>query len=345
MMGGFLFLFSAGFLMTALPQFTASFPMVTHEWIIFGLLTLFLSVTALLQDRFPFHFTLALSFTFLIRFFIWRIFKRTAMPPPPLWFALIGLFVGLAGITLIAVYEKTGQTEVLLSLGRLFFYQGMQLFLVLGVGLFLIPNLLGNFSCSPPMGFGNSQPAYLASIPKPFWTIATLLIASFILEAHSCPILGRMIRAMLFSLVAFHDWKMMRLPRVRSTLSIGLWISCWFLIGGLWLQVMAPNTDLHVRHLTYIGGFSLMTLMIATRVTLAHGGHDLRIEKDSLLLKITLGLIVLAALTRASARFLPEAFYWQHLGYSALAWMGASFLWAWLCLPKIPALVTPDGNT
>ena len=163
------------------------------------------------------------------------------------------------------------------------------------------------------------------------------MVGSFVLEVVSGKIYlivaGRMMRASIFSLVAFHDWKIFRLPRVRSAVSVGLWISCWLLIGGLWLQVVAPDADLHVRHLSYIGGFGLMTFAIATRVILAHGAHDLRIEKKSLLLKFSIGLVVMAALTRAIARFLPESYYWHHLGYAALAWLAASFLWAWLCFP------------
>jgi uncharacterized protein involved in response to NO len=230
--------------------------------------------------------------------------------------------------------------NLLQSISQLFFYQGLQLCLVLGVGIFLIPNLLGHPTCTPPVTIGIRTPAsrrlpYLRFVPKPLWAVIALFFLSFYVQAALSERAGLMIRALILALVSFHDWKIYRLPPVRSTVSIGLWVSCWLLLAGLWLQVLRPAYDIHARHMTYIGGFGLMTLVIATRVTLAHGGHDMTLERRSRLLKGAVALILLASFTRVIARLLPEPIYFDHLAYAAWAWIAALILWGSLTLPRM----------
>jgi uncharacterized protein involved in response to NO len=91
---------------------------------------------------------------------------------------------------------------------------------------------------------------------------------------------------------------------------------------------------IHLMHLFYISGLSLLTLMIATRVTLSHGGHGTQLEIKSKSLKVIIGLFVLAALTRMSAGFIP-VLYLSHLFYAASVWIIGMLVWAVVFLPKI----------
>src|SRR5690606_6854530 len=104
-----------------------------------------------------------------------------------------------------------------------------------------------------------------------------------------------------------------------------LWISGWSIVVGLLLNAALPAYSIHVMHLVYAGGMGLMTLMIATRVTLSHGRHDLSLESRSRILAATGALVVCAALTRVSAGWLPEV-YLTHLGYAAVCWIAAVVL-------------------
>jgi uncharacterized protein involved in response to NO len=161
------------------------------------------------------------------------------------------------------------------------------------------------------------------------------MLASFALEVWLSPFAARAVRAAVFTLVSFHDWKIHRRPGVRSTMALGLWISCWLLLLGLWFPVVFPAYALHVRHLAYVGGFGLMTIAVATRVTLAHGGHNLALERTSGLFKAAVGLILLAAATRGIARLLPESAYWTHLHFAAWSWNLGLLIWGVFALPRI----------
>ena len=76
-----------------------------------------------------------------------------------------------------------------------------------------------------------------------------------------------------------------------------------------------------------------MILMVASRVTLSHGGHGLELEKTSKTISLTAILILLAAITRISAPWVRS--YESHLVYSALLWIIAVCVWAFVFLPKM----------
>lgn len=344
MTGGFLPLFAAGFLMTAVPRFTGSFGPERGDLILTAALAAGLMITVFLPSRLPFHASLGLFCLFMLAFCWRRIRRRSTYPPPPLFFALVAFAAQSAASFFQAAHDLTGRWETLNTLGRLFLYEGFQLLLILGVGIFLIPNLLGHPSCTPPVTMGirpkDAKPLpFFRLIPAPLWAVAAILIGSFALEVSvSAPPLAdasRALRAAVFTLVSFHDWKIHRLPRARSTLALSLWISCWLLLLGLWLPAAFPSYAVHGRHLAYVGGFGLMTLAVATRVTLAHGGHDLVLERTSRFFKAAVALVLLATATRTIARLLPEAAYWNHLLFAAWAWTAGLAVWGWFALPRI----------
>lgn len=340
MTGGFLPLFTAGFLMTAVPRFTGSFGPERGDFILTSALAAGLIATVFLPSRLPFHVCLA-TFSLLMLAFCWRrIRNRSAYPPPPLIFTLVAFAAQTLASLGQAYFDAAGRGEAFNNLGRLYLYEGFQLLLILGVGIFLIPNLLGHPTCTPPVTLGIRDPKakplpFFRMIPAPLWVVSSVLLGSFVLEVWVSPLAARVIRAAVFSLVCFHDWKIHKLPGVRSTMAWSLWMSCWLLLIGLWLPVAFPAYDIHARHLTYLGGFGLMTFAVATRVTLAHGGHNLALERTSRLFKIAVGLILLAAATRAIARLLPEAAYWHHLLFAAWSWTIGLLLWGGFALPRI----------
>ncbi|HSA59114.1 MAG TPA: NnrS family protein [bacterium] len=340
MTGGFLPLFAAGFLMTAVPRFTGSFGPERGDLMLTAALAASLLITVFLPNRLPFHASLGL-FSLLMLAFCWRrIHRRSTYPPPPLIFALVAFTTQTAASIFQAAHDLTGRWEALDTLGRLFLYEGFQLLLILGVGIFLIPNLLGHPTCTPPVTMGirprDAKPLpFFRLVPAPLWAVSAILIGSFALEVWVSAVAAIAIRAAVFTLVSFHDWKIHRFPLVRSTMAWSLWISCWLLLLGLWLPAAFPSYAVHVRHLTYVGGFGLMTLAVATRVTLAHGGHDLALERTSRFFKAAVALILLATVTRSIARLLPEAAYWNHLLFAAWAWIAGLVAWGWFALPRI----------
>ena len=121
---------------------------------------------------------------------------------------------------------------------------------------------------------------------------------------------------------------------LTSRLAFWLWISAWSLVVGLWAPVAAPAYAVHGLHISFIGGFGLMTLMIAARVTLAHGGYPAGLEVRLRAFPWIAGFALLAAFTRAAA-FVDPRIYLHHLGYAAVAWVGAALLWLKAFGPRI----------
>jgi uncharacterized protein involved in response to NO len=76
----------------------------------------------------------------------------------------------------------------------------------------------------------------------------------------------------------------------------------------------------------FIGGFTLLILAVATRVTLSHGGHELARERRSWPLRIGLAAGLLALLARVGAPFSPDL-YFEHLAWAGLLWIAGNLFW------------------
>ena len=111
-------------------------------------------------------------------------------------------------------------------------------------------------------------------------------------------------------------------------------MSAWSLILGTWAPALFPSFAIHGVHLAFMGGFGLMTLMIASRVTLAHGGYGLELEANSKAIAITGVLILFAAATRVTAILIPNS-YLPHLAYAAMIWIIALGVWSWSFIPRM----------
>jgi uncharacterized protein involved in response to NO len=132
----------------------------------------------------------------------------------------------------------------------------------------------------------------------------------------------------------FSAWKIHKLPKRKAIQAYGLWLSCIFMVLGYLCASFFPTYYVHFMHLFYISGLSLMTIMIASRVTLSHGGHDMAIESKSKAMIAVIFLFILAALTRMSAGFLPSQ-YLSHLFYAATVWIVGMTVWGVIFLPKM----------
>ncbi|MEW6057623.1 MAG: NnrS family protein [Bdellovibrionota bacterium] len=336
MMGGFLFCFASGFLVTAVPRFTGSDIATTGELFTIGGIGVAVLTSSFFEKSNAIHVATALGLICLISFGLRRFRSRSFDPPPPFLFVGFGLISGLFGIVISILADFQIVTGSLILLGRLFYLHGMMLSLVLGVGSRLIPALLGwaelpKVQISQP----NEKPAaFMQAIPKFIWINVIALAVSFPIEVFANTILGRGLRAAACTWIAIGAWKIHRLPRERTRLSWGLWFSCWLMLLGLLGNAALPAYGAHFLHLTFIGGFGLMTLMIASRVILSHGGHDTELEERSKAIRYATVFIVLAALTRAAAPLTP-AIYQSHLTYAAVCWILGLTIWGSIFMTKI----------
>lgn len=326
MMGGFFLCFVCGFLMTAAPRFTASFgPNAIEQrasWVLIG--GLFLSL--LNPQRLWFLVFVNITFIFLIVFMLRRFWARKANPPDSFIFVGFGLLSGLIGSGIMTLAEVVNVPTDLFNIGRIFFLQTYILCLVLGVGSRLVPALLG----WAPLPTERALPPRIFL----FVTLGIGFIASYIVEVLFSVPLGNLLRAVVVTAIFVLFWNLYRLPQRKAFQTYWLWASAWMLLLGQWAMVVLPKFRVHLLHVIFISGLALMTLMIAVRVGLSHGKHEMSLEKNSKALFLGAFLILFAGLTRLSAGFAPHI-YQSHLLYAAYTWILGMVIWGWIFLPKI----------
>ncbi len=252
--------------------------------------------------------TVYFPFLWLVIYAAQRFRGRDFNPPPGFIFLPIGLLSGILG-----VFSKSLVTE------------GALLAFVFGIGSKLIPALLGH---SKPIlvQLGSSQKDRSLLY---FCIEASVFLAGIIFHFGLAPHWGDFCWAVAGTVTGLRVWGIIHRPKIFGVLAYLLWTSAWILILSLWALFFFPHYRIHFLHGVYIGGMTLMTLCVATRVVLAHGGYDLRLERSSRLLLVVGILCVVAVITRISVVFLSPDLYFSHLAYASTALILAFLFWAY----------------
>ena len=281
---------------------------------------------------FEFQFFVAGQTMFVIAHFmlITLAFRRYRgrQQDPPETFSLVGL--GLLSGTLAALINAGIAWNIVGPfwdpLGKRLLTEGMVLLLILGIGGFLGPRLLG-FAQLPQftnIQRGIEQPG---SSKAPFYTIAGLVILLSLIAEYGFGLSAMaFVRAAAASIVILSTLQPWRLPAVRTTLSWCVWFAHWFVILAVWIVAIVPRYRIDLLHILFIGGFTLLILAVGTRVTLSHGGYALAKERRSWPLRIGISTGLIAMLARVGAPF-SGLTYFAHLAWAAILWIGGMLFW------------------
>lgn len=325
MLGTFLFSFAAGFLMTAIPKMTASFPAEPIEMTIAFILILSSAICAYLAPAEFFYLMSAVSICGLILFFFRRFRARKKSPPPFFPFVIFGLGCGLIGALIMSTIGLLEISTELVLFAKKLYFEGMILFLVLGIGSRLIPVISG-------LGLEGERTGIEAVLRNVF--LGIVLIAGFAFESFGFYYTGIILKITMVTWVAMAGWGLFKRSKSKSRLALGMRASGIMVLLGVYLSAFVPEYAIHWMHLTYIAGFGLMTLTVASRVTLAHGSYDLAFEKNSNSLWICGALVLTAAATRVAAPY-TGAGYIMHLAYAAIVWILALSVWGIVFIRRI----------
>ena len=323
---GFIYAFIVGFLLTAIPRFTGTQPPSRRVQYV---LAATIAVCAL---AFEFQLFIAGQTMFVIAHFmlITLAFRRYRgrQQDPPETFSLVGL--GLLSGTLAALINAGIAWNIVGPfwdpLGKRLLTEGMVLLLVLGIGGFLGPRLLG-FAQLPQ--FTNTQRGIEqpGSSKAPFYTIAGLVILFSLIAEYGFGLSAMaFVRAAAASIVILATVQPWRLPDVRTTLSWCVWFAHWFVILAVWIVAIVPRYRIDLLHILFIAGFTLLILAVGTRVTLSHGGYALAKERRSWPLRIGISTGLIAMLARVGAPF-SGLTYFAHLAWAAILWIGGMLFW------------------
>lgn len=261
-----------------------------------------------------------------------RVRQRRDTPPPG--FILVGLSLASAAAgTVLAILQEYRELDVFwITLQRLLSYQGFVLLPILGVGPFILPRLFGLES-------GHDFPEML--IPARAWWrkaalafgAGALVIASFFLEASGWYRLAHWMRfgtALGYILLEmpFH-----RAPAINA-LGVSIRIAFAGILVGYLAVALFPAFRVALLHLTLIGGFAVITFVVATRVVFGHSGNGALLKGRNRWLLVAIGLMLLGMATRISGDFWPKVMP-SHYSYGAGLWIAGVLLWAVYVLPKV----------
>ncbi|MBK36474.1 MAG: hypothetical protein CME26_13230 [Gemmatimonadetes bacterium] len=99
-----------------------------------------------------------------------------------------------------------------------------------------------------------------------------LVLISFLVESGNHEASGKLLRALVLTAFSVRLFPILRLPTIRRFSAWSLWIGFWMVLLGQWLAGLFPDYEIVALHLTFVGGFTLITLIVSTRVIAAHCG-------------------------------------------------------------------------
>ena len=322
MLQGFELCFVTGFLLTAMPAFTHGEKCRPWE-----LATAVAGVAAfgLLHARglaAAAGATFALTLLFTVASLGRRVRFGAAAPPEEFLLVALGMLLGIAGGALQSLSAAGVLAEPAPRFALRLVARGMMPALVLGLGGLLVPTFA--MMKDPLAIVGVARAGQRAPRRAFVLAIGALLVAALALEANGAPAPGAWVRATAGLASTMLAWKLWRRPGRNARLSWALWASGWCIALGLVGAAALPAHEVTAWHVVFVGGYGLLTLAIATRVVVSHGGHEMH-EEARVLGAGVLGAVGLAlALRLAATGASPEDLRRDAL--AALAW---GLGWAW----------------
>lgn len=343
--------FIAGFLMTALPRMSATKP---ASWIeTCGLLILISSIlVSLYSSRWiPAHLLFIASLVWLLFFGVRRLAPAGAQarvkPPVEFLWVPTALLHGILGsLLLITGISKITAAWAIMT-GKSMVQQGLVLSIVLGIGGFLAPRLMGTFRIVEPA----KGPCCEIKQEKDrrcrrslHLAAGALLLISFFFEGFGFirPAYG--LRALIVTVLMIGTRSLVSKPLVTEQYVRLLWISLWMVALGSWAAFIFPSYRAAMLHIIFIGGYSLMTFAVATMVITSHAGKSERLKRPSKILSFLAVSLISAMCLRIAGAFFPS-WYFQLLGLASFLWLAAAFLWFFRMMPLIFVLPRPEDIT
>ena len=288
----FLWAFVAGFLMTAIPKMTQSRKAQVGE-VLFAIVLLVLQFGLNITNQWPQAMAIYLvQNLFLIYFILSRFLVNKKIPFEGFIFMPFAFSMVIISF-LLYTFNFISHPEFLKIAGECFILN-----LILGIGSRLIPVLSRFANSTMPDQQSKMKHGVLFLILGVSFNLTYLLE---ILLHNKTAILLRTVVICLFSITHLGLFKK---PTQWSSLGVGLKVALLFCIFGTFISFFNDGSlALASRHLVYIGGISLLTLMVASRVMLAHGGVSLQYEfKFGRMLIVIISFILAGAL-----RFMAES--------------------------------------
>ena len=317
-MGGFLWSFIVGFLMTALPKMTGT--KSANQFELSAALLLILSLIFFswnVDPRYFFGTQMALVF-FLLIYGGRRIVKMTKPIP---------IFISHVGIAMILALA-----------GSWFHFNGNS---IMGIHLYNVGTIL-----LLVLGIGTRFFSFLSGLPSTFeedksglrrlgFHGLAVLIALFLYCAGKGQTFAYFALTVTSLIYMFGVWKIQRRSSRPSALKFGVRIVAAMIPLSFFMIWLQPSMLITWLHLLFIGCFALITFSVATRVTLAHGSYSTDFEVKSKALWYFVSFLILGLCSRILYGFSEGLYKVSFLHLAATFWILAVASWGWSFLHKI----------
>ncbi len=340
---GFMTAFASGFLFTFIPRRTATRAPAAWQMALAAAAPALAVLLHLLGWRAAGHAAWLAGIAVLVGFAVPRLSTERAARRVPAVFVWVpaALLLGAGGALAAAIAPRLGPSPgpQVWALGRGMLLQGLVTGLVLGVGGVLLPQLTRGEPT--PEAFEPRTNRRAAAVHA---LLALAFVASFPLEVFRSDREGYALRAAVTAAVLLGVARIQRAPTAPELHRALVWLASWLLLAGYLLAALLPKLRSAALHVTFVGGFALMTLAVSLHVAVTHGGRPDRLAGAPRPVR-ALGLLVLAA---AAARFAAGADRGRTqlwLGLAAVLFLAALAAWAALVLPALFSAAPTEPRT
>lgn len=342
--GAYMSCFIVGFLLTALPRFSAtahasSLELAPALGLIIG------QAIGLLTQQWIVAQACFAGLLVLVAVFAGRRFARahsSVGPPTEFVWIPMALGFGLLGNGLLMCSQVGLAPAWLVGVARSMVQQGFLLGTVLGVAGFMAPRLMGREVLLVTPG-GTSPEGALAIRRRRIrlhGLAAVAFASSFIVEGLGATRLAYLLRATVVTAEFAWTSRFYRPPAATDGYVKLLWVSIWMLMLGLWGAGLVPRYRVAMLHLVFLGGFSLMTFAVGTMVVLSHAGQAERLHRPLWVLRVAGLGIVGAVAARLIAEWRSEWFF-PWLGVASACWLTVGLSWLVFVLPLVTRPLPP----
>lgn len=337
-LGAYMYCFVTGFLLTALPRFTSASAATTPE--LLTLLALLLAQLGFASwGRWPLASACFAGLLLVLAVFAGRrVAGRRSVASPPTEFVWIpiGALLGLAGSGLLGGAQSGILPAWLLGIGRPMAQQGFMTAIVLGVGGFMAPRLMGRgYLVNAPTDVTEERARAIRKRRIHLHLLAALVfLASFLVEGVGRLGPAYLLRALVVTVELAWTTQFYRPPAAADLYVRLVWVSLWMVVFGFWGAGVIPRYKVAMLHVVFLGGFSLMTFAVGTMVVLSHAGQAQQVRRPLGVLWVVGAGLAGALICRLLAETAPSR-YFQWLGLAAGCWMAAGLSWLLFILPRV----------
>lgn len=328
---GFLLCFAVGFLFTMIPRRTGSAPPSALETVVCMVAPVTTVIAAWYESWMLSQVGWLVVCSVLVTFVLRRFLSVTSMRRPPNSFVWIpvAFLMGLVGALLTGGYAAFGEQSMWLhEVGRGLLLQGVFISLILGVGGLALPMMTRGVAPPDTTDTTKDRLARLGHLAA-----AAVLVASFFVQVLVSVPTAMAMRAAVIIAVLLAGPQLYKLPLPEGWNRRAVWAAGWLLPTGYVLAAIFPAQFQAGLHVSFIGGFALLTLAVSTHVVLGHCGYDPMLKGRPWQVAAIAGF-TLAAMV---ARVIMEFDYLHRLHWMACAavfFLAATGLWAAFLVPK-----------